>query len=57
MAADSNYQPLIFTDSIYLSASVTKHIMKISKLQAATIYKYNVISQNNDGATLDSGYL
>jgi phosphatidylserine/phosphatidylglycerophosphate/cardiolipin synthase-like enzyme len=56
MIADSNYQSLVFTDSIYNSTVETNHIVKINKLQPATIYKYNVISQNEAGTVLDSGY-
>ena len=56
MAPDSNYQALIFTDSMYYAAQVTNHIVPIRNLQSATIYKYNVISQNQGGLSLDSGY-
>jgi phosphatidylserine/phosphatidylglycerophosphate/cardiolipin synthase-like enzyme len=56
MAPDSNYQPLIFTDSISNSALVTNHILPISNLQPVTIYKYQVISQNGGGTVVDSGY-
>jgi len=56
MAPDSNYQPLIFTDSIYISTKVINHIILISNLQPATIYKYYIISQNTGGMTQDSGY-
>jgi len=56
MAPDSNYQPLIFTDSIYYSAQVINHVIPISNLQPVRIYKYIVISQNARGAAVDSGY-
>jgi phosphatidylserine/phosphatidylglycerophosphate/cardiolipin synthase-like enzyme len=56
MAPDSNYQALIFTDSIYNSASVTSHVIPITNLQPAKIYKYQIASQNAGGTTLDSGY-
>ena len=56
MAPDSNYQPLIFTDSIYLSALVTNHVVAVGNLQPAKIYKYQVISHNTGGTTMDSGY-
>jgi len=56
MAPDSNYQPLIFTDSLYNPALVTNHAIPISNLQAAKIYKYQVISTNVNGSTVDSGY-
>ncbi len=56
MAPDSNYQQLIFTDSVYLSTQVTNHIVPISNLQPATIYKYYVSSHNGNGLAQDSGY-
>lgn len=56
MAPDSNYQPLIFTDSIYNSAMDTSHVLPISGLQPAKIYKCQVISQNAGGTSVDSGY-
>ncbi len=57
MAPDSNYQPLIFTDSIYDSTAVTNHVVPVSNLNPATIYKYQVISQSTGGMAVDSGYL
>jgi len=56
MATDSNEQPLIFTDSIYLSTQVTNHVVPISNLQPATIYKYQLTSENAAGMARDSGY-
>ncbi|MCX6258149.1 MAG: phospholipase D-like domain-containing protein [Bacteroidia bacterium] len=56
MVSDSNYQALIFTDSIYYSTAVTNHVVLISNLQPAMIYKYNVISHNDGGTAVDSGY-
>lgn len=56
MAPDSNYQPLIYTDSIYNSGSVTNHSVSINNLQPATIYKYQVLSGNPYGTAVDSGY-
>lgn len=56
MVADSNYQPLVFTDSIYNSSTVTSHSVNITGLQAGKIYKYNVFSQSSGGITADSGY-
>jgi hypothetical protein len=56
MAVDSNYQSLIFTDSLYLSNLVTFHVIDITNLSAASIYHYQVLSQNTDGAAVDSGY-
>ena len=56
MAPDSNYQPLIFTDSLFISDLVTSHVLAVGSLQPATIYKYQVISHNAGGTALDSGY-
>jgi hypothetical protein len=56
MAPDSNYQAIIYTDSSYNAAKLTNHIVHIRNLRPATIYKYNVISQNQAGSSLDSGY-
>ena len=56
MAPDSNYQPLIFTDSLYISDLVTSHVLAVGSLQPATIYKYQVFSKNGDGTAVDSGY-
>ena len=56
MAPDSNYQPLIFTDSLYLSDQVTSHVMAIGQLQPAKMYKYQVFSHNTGGTSVDSGY-
>ncbi|MCX6165149.1 MAG: phospholipase D-like domain-containing protein, partial [Ignavibacteriae bacterium] len=55
-APDSNYQPLVFTDSTYNSSLVTNHVLPVNNLQSAKIYKFQVISQNGGGATVDSGY-
>jgi len=56
IATDSNEEPLIYTDSLYLSAPVTSHVLSVSNLQPATIYKYRVSSQNGEGMARDSGY-
>jgi HKD family nuclease len=56
MAPDSNYQPLVFTDSIFVSGMVTQHVLPVGNLQPATIYKFQVISHNAGGTAVDSGY-
>jgi phosphatidylserine/phosphatidylglycerophosphate/cardiolipin synthase-like enzyme len=56
MAPDSNYQPLIFTDSMHVADLVTSHELALGGLLAATICKYRVISQNAGGSAVDSGY-
>ena len=56
MASDSNYQAIVFTDSIYNSKIVTSHVISIGSLQPAKIYRYQITSQSTGGTTLDSGY-
>lgn len=56
MVSDSNYQQVVFTDSVYNSTAVTNHAVTISNLQPSKIYKYNVYSQNAGGTGIDSGY-
>jgi len=56
MAPDSNYQPLLFTDSVYVQEAVENHAVLISGLRPATIYRYNVISGMNGESAVDSGY-
>jgi len=56
MAPDSNYQPLMFTDSLHVAELVTSHELALGGLQPAKIYKYQVISQNAGGTAVDSGY-
>ena len=56
MAPDSNYQPLIFTDSLAVSDLVNSHALAIGGLQPAKIYKYQVFSRNSSGTAVDSGY-
>jgi len=56
MAPDSNYQALIFTDSMYISTLATNHLIQVNNLEAAKIYKYQIVSQNEDGVAVDSGY-
>ncbi|MEI7726948.1 MAG: phospholipase D-like domain-containing protein [Bacteroidota bacterium] len=56
MAPDSNYQPLIFPDSLYFSDLVTSHVLAVGGLQPAKIYKYQVFSHNAGGTSVDSGY-
>ena len=57
MVSDSNYQPVVFTDSSYSGNSVTSHAMTIGPLDPATIYRYMVSSGTGTGTASDSGYL
>jgi len=54
---DSNYQPVIFTDSSYNSEMVITHNITINNLEPAVIYKFKVCSQSTGGTATDSGYL
>jgi phosphatidylserine/phosphatidylglycerophosphate/cardiolipin synthase-like enzyme len=54
MQTDSNYQPVVFTDSIYNAAQVTNHSVTLNGLLAGRIYLYNVSSTNASGTTTSS---
>ncbi|OFY51223.1 MAG: hypothetical protein A2W85_04275 [Bacteroidetes bacterium GWF2_41_31] len=56
MKSDSNYQPLIFTDSIYLSEAVKNHVVPVGNLQPATIFRFRITSGNSEGMAADTGY-
>jgi phosphatidylserine/phosphatidylglycerophosphate/cardiolipin synthase-like enzyme len=54
MATDSNYQPVVFTDSVYNAAQTTNHSITLSNLRSGKIYLYNVSSTNASGTTTSS---
>lgn len=56
MPADSNYQPLVFTDSVYSSQMLAVHSITLNNLQPAVIYRYVAMSQNGPVMAVDSGY-
>jgi len=56
MVSDSNYQPVVFTDSSYSGDLVTSHKLTIDSLRPATLYRYRVVSSNGSGIAADSGY-
>jgi phosphatidylserine/phosphatidylglycerophosphate/cardiolipin synthase-like enzyme len=56
MVSDSNYQPLVFTDSLIVLDAVTDHVVSLTGLQPGTIYRYCITSANNDGTASDTGY-
>jgi len=56
MASDSNYQPVVFTDSMVIAEAVTVHIVPVSSLQPGKIFRYQVTSGNGEGTATDSGY-
>jgi len=55
MASGFKLPASYFYDSVYLSAADTNHVVPVSNLGAAKIYKYQVASQNAGGTTVDSG--
>lgn len=50
-SADSNYQVIAYTDSIYNASQVTNHSVTVSGLQPGRIYYFNVSSTNGNGTT------
>lgn len=51
MASDSNYQNVVYSDSLYNAAQVTNHSVVLSNLQPNRIYVYNVSSSSGTGTT------
>jgi phosphatidylserine/phosphatidylglycerophosphate/cardiolipin synthase-like enzyme len=51
MISDSNYQNVIYTDSIYNASQVTIHSIVLSNLRSGRIYAFNVSSTNGNGTT------
>jgi len=56
MVSDSNYQPVVFTDSMVIAEATTNHIVPLSGLQPGMVYRYQVTSGNGEGTATDSGY-
>jgi hypothetical protein len=50
-SADSNYQVIAYTDSIYNASQVTNHSVTVSGLQPGRIYYFNITSANGNGST------
>jgi phosphatidylserine/phosphatidylglycerophosphate/cardiolipin synthase-like enzyme len=48
---DSNYQPLVFKDSLFDAAQTLNHSFTISNLRSGSIYMFNVTSSNTSGST------
>jgi phosphatidylserine/phosphatidylglycerophosphate/cardiolipin synthase-like enzyme len=51
MTTDSNYQNIVYTDSIYDAAMVTNHAITLNGLQSGRVYIYNVTSASATGIT------
>ncbi len=49
--ADSNYQTVVYSDSVYNAAQTTAHTFTLSNLKQGTIYYFNVSSTNGNGTT------
>lgn len=51
---DSNYQPVVFTDSVYSSAQTTSHSVDLTGLTPGMIYYCMVFSTNGQGTSSSS---
>ncbi len=51
MVSDSNYQPVLYTDSVYSATQSTNHSFTLNNLISGKIYAYNVSSTNTNGTT------
>jgi len=55
MRSDSNYQPVVFSDSVFNAAQTTSHVISIPNLKPGTIYYMKASSTNGSGTSLSSG--
>lgn len=49
--ADSNYQTVVYTDSVYNAAQTMTHTFTLNNLKQGRIYYFNVSSSNSNGTT------
>jgi len=56
MVPDSNYQPLVFTDSLFFTDEVADHEVPLTGLHPETIYRFRITSGNTEGTAADTGY-
>lgn len=54
MLSDSNYQNIVYTDSVYNASQVTNHSFTLNNLRHGRIYAFNVSSTNGNGTTTSS---
>ncbi|RPI18233.1 MAG: T9SS C-terminal target domain-containing protein [Ignavibacteriae bacterium] len=54
MLSDSNYQPVLFNDSVYNASLVTNHTVILSGLRPGKIYMFNVSSTDTSGTKTSS---
>lgn len=57
MVSDSNYQPVVYTDSLFVTDEVTDHVIPLTGLLPGMIYRFRISSGNGNGTASDSGYL
>ncbi|MBS1494442.1 MAG: T9SS type A sorting domain-containing protein [Bacteroidetes bacterium] len=55
MLTDSNYQPVIFRDSVSNATMTTTHTVTLNNLRPGKIYYMNVTSTNGQGTSTSSG--
>ncbi|MBX7045362.1 MAG: T9SS type A sorting domain-containing protein [Ignavibacteria bacterium] len=55
MRSDSNYQPVVFKDSVYDAAPTNNHVLTINNLRPGRIYYMKASSTNGSGTSLSSG--
>lgn len=55
-ATDSNYQPVIFTDSVFNASQTTNHSLNLTGLTPGTIYYAVAYSSNGDGTSSSSPF-
>jgi phosphatidylserine/phosphatidylglycerophosphate/cardiolipin synthase-like enzyme len=56
MVSDSNYQPVVYTDSLLVSDLVTGHSLPLTNLQTATMYRFLAVSAGSGGIDSAQGY-
>jgi len=55
MLTDSNYQPVVFRDSVSNATMTTSHTITLTNLRPGKIYYMNVTSTNGQGSSTSSG--
>lgn len=55
MRSDSNYQPVVFRDSVFNEAQTTSHVLTINNLRPGKIYYMKASSTNGSGTSMSPG--
>lgn len=55
MVTDSNYQPVVFRDSVSNATQTTNHVITLNNLRPGRIYYMTAVSSNSDGTSISSG--